>query len=213
MDSPDANPPPSPSEALGGPDRAPLLALQLHSGEEDALGPWYEAEYPTVHRLCLGFLARRSEADDVAQDAMLHLLDKISKWDPFRPYISWRNTVVLNLCRDRLREVARQTAHEERVARMQSELGSEALLEQPSKSASAEEMRAWLERSLALLAPREREAFVLIDLEGFTAGEAADQLGLSPSTLRASLTLARRKLRTLLAPYKPHASASPGGAS
>lgn len=144
---------------------------------------------------------------------MLHLIDKINKWDPGRSYPAWRNTVVLNLCRDRMRSQARQNAHEEKVARMQSEIGEEALLEQPSKSASAKELRDWLERSLALLAPREREAFVLIDLEGFTAGEAAEQLGLSPSTLRASLTLARRKLRTLLAPYKPQANVAPGGAS
>ena len=213
MDSPDTSPPPTPLEGSGAPEAASQLALRLHTGEEDALGAWYEAEYPTVHRLCLGFLARRSEADDVAQDAMLHLIDKINKWDPGRSYTSWRNTVVLNLCRDRMRAQARQNAHEEKVARMQSELGEEAILEQPSKSASAKELRDWLERSLALLAPREREAFVLIDLEGLTAGEAADQLGLSPSTLRASLALARRKLRTLLAPYKPQSSAAPGGAS
>ena len=211
MDCPDTKPTPREPNGPGEPLGAEKIALELHLGNEDALGPWYEVEYPTVHRLCLGFLARRTEADDVAQDAMLHILDKIKKWDPSRDYSSWRNKVVLNLCRDRLRIVARQNAHEEKVARLQTEHGRELLIEQPSKSASAKELRDWLERSLSLLAPREREAFVLIDLEGFTAAEAAQQLDLSASTLRASLTLARRKLRTLLAPYNPEVDVSSGG--
>ncbi len=210
------NSPPSPAEShpenpeRGG-DRVTELARAIRGGERDALGPWYEAEYPTVHRLCIGFLGGRSEADDVAQDAMLRIIDKIQQWETTRHYAAWRNKLVLNVCRDQQRSTVRRTNHEEKVAHQHSERGSEKLLEQPSKSASSSEMREWLEKSLALLAPREREAFVLIDLEGFTSVQAAEQLDLSPSTLRASLAMARGKLRKMLAPFEPSLGADTGG--
>ncbi len=186
------------------------LARAVRGGDRDALGPWYEAEYPAVHRLCVGFLRRRSEADDVAQDAMLRILDKINHWDPSRHYTAWRTKVVLNVCRDQQRSANRRADHEEEVARRQTEIGADALLEQPSQSASSSELKDWLDRSLALLSPREREAFVLIDLEGFTSVQVAKQVDLSPSTVRASLAMARGKLRKFLAPYEPNLGSGTG---
>ena len=41
---------------------------------------------------------------------------------------------------------------------------------------------------------------MLVDLEGFTAQDAAEQLGVAASTVRAALALARRRLRAALAP-------------
>ncbi len=199
-----------PDDAGKGISEAARLAWDIRGGDRDALGPWYEAEYPTVHRLCVGFLRRRSDADDVAQDAMLRILDKIKSWDSSRHYGAWRTKVVLNVCRDQQRSTARRVNHEERVARRQTERGSDALLEQPSTSASSSELQEWLDRSLALLSPREREAFVLIDLEGFNSVEAAEQIDLSPSTVRASLAMARGKLRKLLAPYEPSLESGTG---
>ncbi|MEZ6018322.1 MAG: sigma-70 family RNA polymerase sigma factor [Planctomycetota bacterium] len=160
----------------------------------DVLGAWYRAEYAGVHRLCQGFLASRAGADDVAQDAMLHLADKLEQWDPARPYAAWRNRVVLHLCRDRERAVRRRAQHEGALEpRSESELD-------PAEIAAANEATALVDQSLGVLRPREREVFVLIDLEGFTAQDAAEQLGVAASTVRAALALARRRLRAALAP-------------
>mgnify|MGYP000294612752 CR=1 FL=1 len=58
-----------------------------------------------------------------------------------------------------------------------------------------------IDRTLVLLPPREREVFVLVDLEGSSPKEAADVLDVAASTVRAALTLARRRLREALAPH------------
>ena len=165
-------------------------------GEAEALDTWYRREHPHVFRVALGFLARWEEAEDLSQDAMLHLLDHLDAWDQKRPFRAWRNTVVANLCRDRLRRIA---------ARGKAEKGAGAQppqqrLPTPVDHADQGEIRSILIEALGELTDREREVFVLRDLEGCPASEAAVALDIGESTVRSLLSLARRRLRKLLGP-------------
>jgi RNA polymerase sigma factor (sigma-70 family) len=172
-------------------------AARLRSGEEAALGGWYQAEYPVVRRLCLGFLANGAEADNQAQEALFKLHQNLTHWDHTRPYAAWRNTLVANCCRDRLRSGIRRQQRERAQAR------PEATHMRPGQSLEQAEFEADLERALTALSPREREVFVLIDLEEIPAAEAAQQLQIKASSLRAYLSLARSKLRQHLAAHAP----------
>jgi len=127
---------------------------------------------------------------------MLHLLDHLSQRDPRRPYRAWRTTLVLNLCRDRGRRSATRARHEEGAARRRPEQA----LPDPADAASQAEVRRLLVDTLASLPEREREAFVLRDLEGYSTAEVATALGIVPSSVRSLLTLARRRLRQRLGP-------------
>ncbi|HEX9794912.1 MAG TPA: sigma-70 family RNA polymerase sigma factor [Planctomycetota bacterium] len=184
-----------PLRAGGFPDEA--LVARLLGGEPDALDRWYRAEHPRVHRLCFGFLADATEADDLAQDAMLHLLDRLDRWNPARPYAAWRNVVVLNLCRDRRRRLHARRAAE---AGLQDRIDARRPLPRPEQAAEQAEVRAVLATALGELPDREREAFVLHDLEGMNAREAAETMGIGASSVRSLLTLGRRRLRMLLGP-------------
>lgn len=182
-------------------DPAGIVALRsaLLQGDPAAIDVWYRAEHPQVWRLCLGVLADAAEAEDLAQDAMLKLLDNLDRWDPRRSWTAWRNTVVVNLCRDRLRRRATRSTHE-------SAAGTEAALRpgplpSPGDAARASEIRAALLVALAALTPREREAFVLVDLQGAPAAQAAEAMDIAEGSVRSLLTLARRRLRELLSPH------------
>lgn len=174
------------------------LAVRLRAGE-DVLGEWYRRELPVVTRLCLGFLASRSEADDAAQDAMLHLVDKLDQWDPRRAYAAWRSQVILNLCRDRERAGRRRREHEEAAAAL---VGTPSLPD-PTDVAGTRELADLVAACLARMPRREREVFVLVDLEGTSPSDAASLLGIAGSTVRAALTLARRRVRGALSPHLP----------
>ena len=124
----------------------------------------------------------------------------IPDWDPARPYAPWRTRVVLNLAREAQRSRDRRTHHEEAAgARWHARA-----LPDPGEVAAARDVRRVLEDSLASLPDREREVFVLVDLEGSTPSEAAELLGIAGSTVRAALSLARRRLRARLAPRLGH---------
>ena len=162
-------------------------------GDDEAVAAWYRIEWPVVHRLAFGFLADSAEAQDLAQDAMMHLLDHLEGRDTDRSYRSWRNAVVANLCRDRLRRMsARRRAESVQVVVEPRPLPS------PEDEAAGAEVREVLVAALSVLTPREREVFVLRDLEGAGFAEIAEALAIRQSTARSLLTLARRRLRRTL---------------
>ena len=163
-------------------------------GRPDAVDAWFRSEYPAVYRLCFGLLASAAEAEDVAQDAMVHLMDRLESWNPGRSYRAWRNALVVNLCRDRhRREDARSRAHQRAHEAHQREP-----LPDPLQELERAEVQRELREALRSLSPREREAFVLRDLDGEPTHEVAEAMDVSPATVRSLLTLARRRLRALL---------------
>ncbi len=190
----------TPPSGAGSPGAELLRAVE--AGAPEAVDAWFRAEHPEVYRLCFGFLAQAAEADDVAQEAMLHLLDTLAARDPAGSYRAWRTTVVLNRCRDRLRRGAARRAAEEGAALTRSE----ALLPDPHAALERAEVEHGLALALRALPEREREAFVLRDLEGLETAEVARALAITESSVRSLLTLARRRLRELLG-----ARLAPGG--
>lgn len=180
--------------AAGGPDGD--LLRRVAAGDPEALDRWYRAEHPEVHRLCLGFLAEAHAADDLAQDAMLHLKDALAAYDARRPYRAWRTSVVLNLCRDR----ARRSSARRRAEQAPALLERSAPLPRPDEASERGEVRALLLACLERLAPREREVFVLKDLEELETARVAELCGIGESTVRTLLALARRRVRELVGP-------------
>jgi RNA polymerase sigma factor (sigma-70 family) len=127
----------------------------IRAGDAEALARWYRAEHPAVWRLCLGFLAERAEADDAAQDAMLKLLDTLDRFDARRPWAVWRNSVVLNHCRDR--SGASRCAPAPRRRRRATPSRRRSRI-RPDEARAAS-LQSLVTASLRRLTPREREAF------------------------------------------------------
>ena len=68
----------------------------------------------------------------------------------------------------------------------------------PHAQLEQREVQTILTESLAVLSPREREVFVLRDLEERPTKEVAAALGVGQSTVRSLLAMARRRLRDVL---------------
>ena len=180
-------------------DPPELLVPAALRGEAEAIARLFRLEHPAVWRLCLGVLADRTEADDAAQDAMLKILDQLDRYDASRPWATWRNTVAVNVCRDRLRRSAARRGAEESAAD-QARPRSIDPASDPETVASQRELGELVTAHLGRLSPREREVFVLHDLEGGATADVASALDLAESTVRVLLMTARRRLRELLAP-------------
>ncbi|MBK6942405.1 MAG: sigma-70 family RNA polymerase sigma factor [Planctomycetes bacterium] len=173
----------------------PILTRVL-AGDADAFDAWYRREFPAVYRICFGILVDPARADEAARDAMVHLHDRLANYDTTRRFSTWRNAVVMNLCRDRMR---RQRVREQ-IEHDAAESMTTSTIVDPHDAAAANEVVALLEDALCRLSPREREAFVLVVLEQNSPQDAAEALSIGESSVRSLVTLARRRLRQLLGP-------------
>lgn len=164
------------------------------AGDADAIDVLCRLEHATVYRLCFGFLLDRQLAEDAAQEALLLIVERLASYDPSRPFATWRNTVVANLCRDRLRRMSTRLRAEQAAA-----LDADAIESRdPAEAAATTELQRILRSSLEALSPREREVFVLHDLELQDSAQVADALSIAEGTVRSLLCLARRRLKAHL---------------
>jgi RNA polymerase sigma factor (sigma-70 family) len=69
----------------------------------------------------------------------------------------------------------------------------------PDRHAEVTDLRARLDKALAVLPAEQREVVLLFDLEGWRHAEIAELLGTSEAMSRQHLMLGRRRLRALLA--------------
>ncbi|MFT5285324.1 MAG: RNA polymerase sigma-70 factor (ECF subfamily) [Planctomycetota bacterium] len=189
------------------PESITALIPAVLRGETEAIDSWYRTEHPQVYRLCLGFLCDTNDADDVAQDAMLHLLDRLYRYDTQLAYEPWRTSVVLNLCRDRQRQTDARKRAENSAANALGEkiegdaaMGTGRYVSRPDQEAERGEVNQLLTDCLRELTPREREVFVLRDLSQLSTNRVAKLLDIGESSVRSLLALARRRVRMILEP-------------
>jgi RNA polymerase sigma-70 factor (ECF subfamily) len=131
----------------------------------------------------------RDEAEDVVQDAYLHLLQK-ERFEALDHPKAFLYRIAANLTVDSLRKHKTRSSH----------ALSEIALQGAAQSANAPDARVEIRRLLAVLGelpPLCREAFFLNRLDGFTHAEIAERLNLSVRTIdryidRASTHLKRR---------------------
>lgn len=171
------------------------------SASDASLERLYQAHADELH----GFARRRvgrQDAEDVVQEAYLHLLQTglAAALDQPRAYLF---RIAANLAVDAARKVKTRARYADDEALF---LGfATARVCPESAAAHAIEMRR-LRASLAELPPRCREAFVLSQIEGRTHAEIATRLGLSVRTIDRHIVRAfahmRRRLQGTAAPQK-----------
>lgn len=136
------------------------------------------------------------EARDVAQVVFLRLWKVLRRFDPGRRFDTWLYRITVNAAIDQLRTKGPKGMIQslppdpgsipERHRRAPEEAVDLAVLE-----------RAFL-RIAARLAPKQRAAFVLREIEGLDTAQVAEALGVRESTVRNHLLQARRTIRATL---------------
>ncbi|MEQ9501063.1 MAG: RNA polymerase sigma factor [Deltaproteobacteria bacterium] len=173
-------------------DEALIVACGL--GDESALVQLFERHKDFVHRYLYRFFPRDPEyVEDLVQSTFLEVWRCAPR---FRNGSAGRTFIVgiaTNLSRMRRRGEARRRR------------AMDALAAEPQRAGTTPEERAVvgqrvrrLEAAIATLSEKQREVFVLCDLEGFSGGEAAETLGIRPGAVWRRLHDARKKLRAAL---------------
>jgi RNA polymerase sigma-70 factor (ECF subfamily) len=143
--------------------------------------------------LAMRLLRHREDAEDLVQDAFLASLQHIDSFDLTRPFWPWLSRIIVNRGLDLASSRSTRTA---------DSLGDDVSDTGPTPSESVEqgEIREEFRRTLAAFPARRRLVVQLFEVDGFSVAEIAKLLNSSPATIRWHLHVARRELRTALAP-------------
>jgi RNA polymerase sigma-70 factor (ECF subfamily) len=141
----------------------------------------------------------RTEAEDAVQDTLLFAVQGL---DSFRGDGSLEGFLARTVARA-CRRSSRGQKNDDAVHDVGLELpAAEA---SPETRAAEAELGEALTRQLLDLEPRDRAVLLLAELDGYTAAEIGERLGLSAGAVRTRLTRCRQRLRAGLAPFLPPA--------
>lgn len=148
-----------------------------------------EASIPALRRYAHALLRDRDAADDLVQDCLERALARRHDWRGDGPVRAWMFRILLNLHRDALRRQPR-AGHLVAVEDMAQEL---------SRPGGQEAHLALSEVHTAMgrLPADQRQALLLVALEGMSYDEAAEVLAIPKGTLMSRLGRARARLREL----------------
>ncbi|WP_298971290.1 RNA polymerase sigma factor [uncultured Roseobacter sp.] len=180
-----------PSDALTTlPDDA-LLVLYAN-GDRHAAQALTARLLPRVFRQARHMLGDASEAEDVAQDAMVRLWRIAPDWRQGEAQVTtWLYRVTANLCTDRLRK--RRGVGLDEIAEPEDPAPSAAQRLQDRARGDA------LQQALDQLPERQRQAVVLRHIEGLPNPEIADVMEISPRAVESLTARGKRALAALLA--------------
>jgi RNA polymerase sigma-70 factor (ECF subfamily) len=195
-----------------GRDRARDLALveRAKDGDTAAFRSLVELHQRKAFAVAVGILHDRDEAMDVVQDAFIKVHKKLGDFEANAAFSTWLHRIVVNLCIDRKRAVARrrQTALDDvDVGNLDDdplfaghELAPRLSGTNPLRNAGDKELGQQLQQALAELSDDHRAIVLLREVEGLSYEELSETLGIPCGTVMSRLFHARKRLQKALRP-------------
>ncbi len=197
----------APSSVGAGADRSDAELLRAHiDGDPEAFGVLFTRHRDRLWAVALRTTGNREDAADGLQDGLVAAYRRAGSFRGEAAVTTWLHRVVVNACLDRLRAARVRRAEplpddlEEYAARSVGGLPPTvppAAADPGELSVAAERRRAVLD-ALATLAPEQRAALVLVDMEGYPVAEVAAMLDCPPGTVKSRCSRGRARLAVLL---------------
>jgi RNA polymerase sigma factor (sigma-70 family) len=169
----------------------PELIAQTRAGDDAAFAALVRQYQPAVFRWALAIAGDEDDANDILQEVFVRVHRKLTSFRGDGSFDAW------------LYRITRRIAF-----RMQSAhgpvptSGDDVYLTDPGARVDRQRAVALVKTIAATLPLRQREVFVLCDLEGRSPAEAASMLEMKDVSVRASLFKARATIRrTILASH------------
>jgi len=165
-----------------------LLIRNLKKGHEDAYRQVVEEYGNKLLRTCYLILKDKEEAEDVVQEALIRVFQKLNTFKENSGLYTWIYTIALNLCRDRLRRKKELLVVEDEW------VGSDDVESHVEKNIDRELLR----KELFEINPTYREALVLFYFDDFSVKEIAEILEEKEGTIKSRLSRGRNILKEKL---------------
>jgi RNA polymerase sigma-70 factor (ECF subfamily) len=195
---PSANAASSSKTSAGGQAAHPedlALAAACQRGDLRAYERLYHLQGARMKNLARNLLGTQNDAEDAVQETFLKVQRSIASFRGQSSFVTWTFRILVNTCHDMRRRSVRRKEDASQEARegFSSPPESRAPGAHPS-------LRLALERAIAALTQRQRDVFLLYEVEGFRHAEIAGMLEITETVSKNTLFYAKKSLRQLLAP-------------
>ncbi len=170
------------------PDALEVRILAAVHGDRTALEDVLISIERRVYTLAWRLIGDPSAAEDITQEVLLRVAQHLPRYRAGSNFFAWVCRITTNQVHDFRRAYRMPVEAPEPIAQYDDE---------------RQQQLSRLQEALAVLTPKERDAIVLIDIEGYSSSEAASILGTLSVTVRTRAAYARKKLRAYLSRYYP----------
>jgi len=196
------------------------LVLRMQSGDERALGAFYDRWYPAVSALAARMLKSADDVEDVVEETFWQAWRQASRFAAERGSVAtWLLTIARSRALDRLRATRRlreETLEDERGDVRGGETSGAELVaapNDPSRDVELDERRTLVLAALGELPREQREALELGYFGGLSQSEIAERTGQPLGTIKTRMRLAMMKLRERLSILRDDAPAAEGASA
>lgn len=168
-------------------DDEKALIERAQKGDRGAFETLLGAYYDVIFRIAFRWCGNRADAEDVTQNACVKIARSIDSFRFQSAFLTWIHTLVINVAKDWSKARGRPTA----------ELTDTAEHAHPPEGEDRVYANQVMDHVRAL-PDREKEALLLVFIEGLTHGETAAVMNCKESTVSWYIHEARKKLQSLL---------------
>ncbi|MCL2647380.1 MAG: sigma-70 family RNA polymerase sigma factor [Phycisphaerales bacterium] len=164
------------------------------AGDLDAFRILVESHQTAVFRFAAAILRDAHAAEDIAQETFLTAFRNLARFDPARAaFATWLLAIARNLALNIL-----QKQKQKPYSTLLADPPETAIASEPEENLAQAEWRRRLDEALDQLPPSQKTAFILAEFLELPCEQIARIEETQPSTVRANLTRARERLRSLL---------------
>ena len=167
-----------------------ILIEKAQKGDRAAFSQLLDLHYVFVRSVAWRWCGRTCDVDDVAQDVCIRLAKSLDRFRGDGQFKTWLYTLTINVARDHLRKLGRETRNLQIWADDPTTV---------SLHAGADETRlddVWA--AVRTLPPKQCDAVLLVYAEGLSHAQAAEVLHCSESTVSWQVHEAKKKLKQML---------------
>lgn len=183
--------------AVSGPsddDELAVLVGRVRRGNAAAFDELARRVRLRIRRWAHRLLGDEDEAEDVAQMVLVRMHERLDEFEGRSRFGSWLYRITRNVALDRRRvEERRHALLERELRRRDASITTET--ETDTDGGDTARIARLVASYFAVLPPRQRDVFELIELRGMSTANVAARLGIAPPTVRVLLLRARRTIR------------------